>query len=68
MKWSIFLHFLAALAAVLGSLALVGAWVAGDTGSVLGFSQAHLFSDASSLLLVSIACGIGTLIHHNLER
>ena len=62
MKWSPILHMIAAIAGVLGVLALISAWIAGR-GTFLGMTQAHLFEDTKALLLVSIAFGIGTLIH-----
>ena len=67
MKWSPILHGIAAIAGVLGVLTLVAAWIAGS-GTFLGFTQAHLFEDTKTLLLVSIAFGIGTLIHLKEER
>lgn len=67
MAWSKLLHFLAVILGIIGFLALVGAWIAGD-GEFLGFEQAHLFSDANSLLLLAILFALGTLIHQNLEK
>jgi len=66
-KWSPILHNIAFISGVLGVLALIAAWIA-SSGTFLGFSQAHFFEDAKALLLVSIAFGIGTLIHQNEER
>ena len=68
MKWSPILHGVAAVSGVVGVLALIGAWIATANGSFLGLSEGHLFNDAIALLLVSIAFGIGTLIHHYEER
>lgn len=67
-KWSPILHGVSAVAGVLGLISLVAAWIAGSTGAVAGFSQAHLFTDAQTLLLASIAFGIGVLIHQNIEK
>ena len=67
MKWSPILHGIAAVAGVVGALALLGAWIAGE-GTFLGVNQQHLYNDAMSLLLVSIAFGIGTLIHQREEE
>ena len=67
MKWSPILHNVAFITVILGVLALIAAWIAGFNGSFLGLSQAHFFEDAKTLLLVSIAFGIGTLIHQNEE-
>lgn len=67
MKWSMFLHVLSAVASALASLALLGAWMAGDK-MMMGFSQGHLFNDATVLFLAAISFGVGTLIHQNLEH
>lgn len=67
MKWSPILHTVAATAGVVGALALIAAWIAGK-GTFLGFPQEYLFEDAKALLLVSIAFGIGTLIHKQEEK
>ena len=64
MKWSSILHGISAIVAIVGVLALIGAWIATANGSFLGFSEQHLFNDAKTLFLASIAFGIGTLIHH----
>ena len=63
MKWSPILHGISAITGVLGLLAIFGAWIATANGSFLGVSEQHLFNDAMSLLLASVAFGIGTLIH-----
>ena len=67
-KWSPTLHTIAGLTGIVGALALVAAWIASYSGSFWGMSEQHLFNDAKGLLLVSIAFGIGTLIHQNEER
>ena len=58
---------MSAIAGIVGLLALIAAWLAG-TGTFFGLSQAHFFEDAKTLLLVSIAFGIGTLIHLKEEK
>lgn len=68
MKWSPILHMIAMITGIIGFLALVGAWIATVNGTFLSQTEQHLFNDAISLLLVSIAFGIGTLIHQNEEK
>jgi len=68
MKWSPILHAVAAVSGILGALALIGAWIARQNGTFLGFSQNNLYIDATNLFLASIGFGIGTLIHQNQER
>ena len=67
MKWSPILHGISAISGIVGALALIAAWIAG-TGTLFGLSQGHFFEDAKALLLVSIAFGIGTLIHLKEEK
>lgn len=67
MKWSSILHGIAATSATIGALALIGAWIAGS-GTFFGQTQGHFFNDAKVLLLLSIATGIGTLVHLQLEK
>jgi len=68
MKWSQILHIVAFISGIVGVLALIGAWIATANTIFLGLSEEHLFNDAIALLLVSIAFGIGTLIHQNEEK
>lgn len=69
MKWSLVLHAVAAISGVLGVLALLSFWFGLATGKTfLGNTPEHAYDDAIALLLVSIAFGLGTLIHQNQER
>ena len=69
MCWKKTLHFFAGLFAALGILALFGAWFVSFRGSqFLWFTEGHLFNDAKTLLLASIALGIGTLIHIHQDK
>ncbi len=68
MKWSSALHFLTSAFGIIGFMAILGAWLAGEAGTVVGLSQAHLFNDATVLLLASISSGIGVLIHRQQEQ
>jgi len=69
MKWSPILHGIAATAGILGILALFSFWFGLVTGTtLLGNTPEHAYDDAIALLLVSIAFGIGTLIHQKQEQ
>ena len=69
MKWSPVLHGFAAVSGILGVLALFSFWFGLLTGSTfLGNTPEHAYDDAIALLLVSIAFGIGTLVHQNEEK
>lgn len=69
MKWSSILHAVSAISGILGALALIVYWILlGTNGTFLGLNQEHFFRDAVGLLLVSIAFGIGTLIHLQEEK
>jgi len=70
MKWSPILHGIAAVAGVMGLLVLIGWWIVLgiQTGFSTMFSPEHMYDDAIALLLVSIAFGIGALIHQRQER
>ena len=68
MKWSPILHSIAAIAGILGVLALVIFWIAAANDGVNIFSQDHAYKDAVVLFLASIAFGIGTLIHKQKEQ
>ena len=67
-KWSPILHGTAAIAGVLGVIALIVFWIAAANAGVSIFSQDHVYRDAVALFLASIAFGIGTLIHLKEER
>lgn len=67
MKWSPILHGVSAVSGILGLLSIIGAWLARESGTVLGLSQGHLYNDATVLLLASVAFGVGTLIHRAKE-
>ena len=68
MRWAPTLHWASLFAAILGTFALFGAWLATWNETFLGMTETHLFNDAQTLLLLSIALGVGTLIHHYEER
>ncbi len=69
MKWSKILHGISAVAGIFGLLALISFWFGLATGTTFfGNTPDHAFDDAVGLLLVSIAFGIGTLIHLKEEK
>ena len=68
MKWSPILHGIAAISGILGFLALIVWWVMLFREGVSPFSAEHLYDDAIVLLLLSIAFGIGALVHQQKEQ
>lgn len=63
MKKSTAMHWAAYLTGTLGPLALIGAWIAGENGTVLGLSQQHLYYDAIVLVLISISALLCALVY-----
>ncbi len=54
---------------MLGIVAFLGASIVALTSNpILGLSEEHLFNDTASFFLMSIAFGIGTIIHMKLEK
>lgn len=68
MKWSPILHSIAAISGVVGFLALIMWWIMLWKAGTSPFSAEHLYDDAIAFLLLSIAFGIGTLIHQKTEK
>lgn len=68
MKWSPILHGIAATSGIVGFLVLIGWWIALAKKGVSPFSAEHLYDDAIALLLLSVAFGIGTLVHQRKEQ
>ena len=68
MKWSPILHGISAISAIVGFLALIMWWIVLAREGASPFSAEHLYDDARALLLLSIAFGIGTLIHRQGEK
>jgi len=67
MKLSKLVHVASILLAILGALALIGAWLAGETGTFLGLSQEHLYNDAIVLELIAIGAAVCTMVRLQLE-
>ena len=68
MKWSPILHGIATISGILGFFTLVIWWVVLFREGVSPFSAEHLYDDAIALLLLSIAFGIGSLVHQQKEQ
>lgn len=68
MKKSSFIHGVSIVAGIWGALALIGAWLAGQNGTIFGFTQQHCYFDAIVLTLISISAGICALYRRQLER
>lgn len=67
MKWSPLLHGIATASGIVGFLALIMWWIVLAREGASPFSSEHLYDDAIALLLLSIAFGIGALIHQQQE-
>ena len=68
MKKSSFIHGVSIVATLWGILALIGAWLAGENGTIFGFSAQHCYNDAIVLMLISISAGICAIYRRQLER
>ena len=68
MKKSLFMHGVSIITGIWSVFALLGAWLAGEEGAFLGFSQSHLFNDAIVLELIAISAGICALYRRQLEH
>lgn len=68
MKRSSIMHWIARVVGIWGGLALVGAWVAGENGTILGFSQQHLYNDAIVLTLIGISALVCALLYWQQEK
>ena len=68
MKKSSFIHGVSIVAGIWGALALIGAWLAGQNGTIFGFTQQHCYNDAIVLTLISISAGVCALYRRQLER
>ena len=68
MKKSTFIHAVSIGSGIWGALALVGAWLAGQNGTIFGLTQQHCFYDAIVLELISISAGVCALYRRQLER
>jgi len=68
MKKSIFIHGVSIITGIWGAFALIGAWLAGENGTIFGFTQQHCYNDAIVLTLISISTGVCAMYRRQLER
>src|SRR5262245_35370869 len=68
MRKSVLIHAVSIVAGILGAVALLGAWIAGDQGMAFGFSQAHLYQDAINLQIIAVSGGVCAVYRRQLER
>jgi hypothetical protein len=68
MKKSTFIHGVSVVTGLWGGLALIGAWLAGQDGTIFGFSQQHCYYNAIILILISISAGVCAIYRQDLER
>lgn len=68
MKTSSIIHGVSIIAAIWGFLALIGAWLAGEHGTIFGFTQQHCFFDAIVFELISVSAGVCAIYRRQLER
>lgn len=57
------MHWIGRIFGIWGGLALVGAWIAGENGTMLGFSQQHLYNDAIVLTLIGISALVCAILY-----
>ena len=62
------MHATGIVISIVGGVALVGAWIAGENGTFAGLSQQHLYWDALNLQLIGIAAGICALVRRQIEK
>lgn len=62
------MHWLGRIFGILGGLALVGAWIAGENGTVFGFPQQHLYNDAIVLTLIGISALVCAMLYLREDR
>ena len=66
MNWSKTLHYISVAVGLGGIVMLFGAWQSHGL-SAWGMTEAHLFNDAQTLVLVAIWLNISTLVHQRMD-
>ncbi len=67
MKYSQLMHATMIVAGILGGIALVGAWIAGGSGTFLGLEAGVLYMNALNLQVIAISAGICVLVRRQME-
>lgn len=62
------MHTAMILTAIVGGVALVGAWIVGGNGSLFGIPQPQLYINALILEVISISAGVCTLVRRQMEK
>ena len=62
------MHIASIIFAIWGVLALIGAWIAGNGGTIFGWTQEHCYINAIILLLISVSAGVCAIYRRQLER
>jgi hypothetical protein len=68
MKKSTLMHGVSIVTGIWGALALIGAWLAGEGGTIWGFTYQHCINDAIVLTLISISAAVCALYRRQIER
>jgi hypothetical protein len=68
MKRSTLMHGVSIITGIWGALALIGAWLAGQDGTIFGFTQQHCYNDAIVLTLISISAGVCAVYRRQIEQ
>lgn len=68
MKKSSLMHSVSIISAIWGVLALIGAWIIGQGGTIWGWTQEHCYTNSIILILISISAGICALYRRQIER
>lgn len=68
MKYSSIMHSVMIVSGALGFVALVGGWLASNTGVFLGLPVGLLYTNALNLQVVAVSAGICTLVRRQMEK
>lgn len=68
MRYSALIHLVSIIAGIIGFLALIGSWIAGQNGTWLGFTQEHCINNAIVFTLISISAGVCAIYRRQTEQ